>query len=679
MDAYSVGIKIEAYDRASSVMAGVSRAMLQAGQHTEQLKQRVVSVKNALVQLVALQGIGDGMLRAAVQGMTQATSAAKEYAYVLNKLEGQGVSYADRMIAINASHANSNRDLTSSLTGNLEKLGDMRAVLNSMPHAAELLPVITDSIKVMRTSGDMHSAHQAEHMTKEGMRALELSGDVSSTRTKDYQEEHIDLMRRAVMSTNGLVGFNQFHNFMKQAGVSRTSLNDDFKFKVAPFLMQEVQGLRTGTMVQATNRALQQGIMTVQAAQNLQNLGLIESRETITKKNVRAVASHGIAGQELFQSNPFEALQKVWIPKILAHNRQIAAIEDVNKRNQAITQAINKIGLNEKATTFLGLMASQQSGIEKHGQIMDAVPKRAQAVKIADQSPVNAALAAETQWKYLMVMIGNVYVPILNRALTQFAQVLNAVNRFIESNPMAAKLIAAAVAATAFVGGVIALGAQIAILVTVLGACGWTFGGVAIAIGVGIIAVTDFIAAFLNWNKIMTWIRTQVQSHMDAMRLVLAVVIDLTNRAVQAFKGLASGIAALVGNIANALKGLHIPLFDGISQAAANFEQFAKGATAQNYVAGVEKSNEGAFTALGLHTAPSHTRMSAERSGGAKGGKIVNNFNMNIHQQPGEDSHAFSKKVANAMVDHLRTGLNSSSAAGGIFESQWHHGGNVGG
>jgi hypothetical protein len=665
MDAYQVGITIFMTDRVTSAMSSVSRAMLQAGQHTDQLKQKIKDVGDNLAKLSILQNIGANMFHGGMEAMEVIVHHAKEYNFELNKMESQGIKIAEINKNIAAAQANSTRDLTTTYAENLSHIGDLTAALGSTEHAREILPAFTDAMKIIRTSGNMKVSAQAEHMTKDMARAGELAGDLLPGRSRAYQEEHIDMMRRSITALNGMVTAADFHGFNKNAGVARYGYNDDYKYRVSPYFYQELGGQRAGTQNAAINQSLIQGVMTVEAALRLQKAHLLNSGgEQINKKTYMRIASHGILGQQEFKSNPFEALTKIWIPQMLKDNPRIAAITDKAEQNKEIAGLINQLRLNKNTTQYLSLMAVSQTAVQREREKFERVPKRAQAVPIADKNVQNVQKSTEAQFANAMTNLGKEALPLATRGMNFLARVLNQINQFMVANPMAPKIIAAAIAAVTLVGGVVALYAAFQTNVVIAGLCGASVGALAGWITLAVAGITGLILAIMHWDKVVKTIKdssdnlfTTSMNNMKALQMGFAAF----------FGSIGQSIANALGPIGNLLAaGTHAVLDSAVSQMS--------GPNAHLAYQGAHST----MTGMTVGAAPSHLLQPTQTSS-AKGGKIVNNFNTTIHQQPGEDSHAFSKKVANAMVDHLRGGLNSSSAAGGIFESQWHHGGNVGG
>ena len=641
VELYSVGVSIYLSDKLTAGMNLVSNAMMRAGQHTSQLQQKIAEVHGTMVKLQILGQVGGNMFHGGVEAIEGMSEAAKEYTFTLNKLQGQGWDVVKMHQAMNAAKLNSNRDLTTSYTSNLENIGDLNAALGSVEHAVNLLPAFTDSIKIMRTSGNMHTAHQADHMVKEGARALELSGDVGPQRSEAYQEEHIDMMRRAVTATNGLMTLADFHNFNKQAGVARTAYSDEYKYKIAPYFMQEQGGFRSGTSNFNINSALVQGVMTVKAAQNLQREGLITSKDEITKKNYMGITAHDIVGQRSnngadFVHNPYRAVTEQWIPTIMKNHPEIAGMKDKTEQRQAIIELVNHLRLNGKATAYLALMIGQQAGVEKHIKLYDQVPKRVDAVKIADQNPVNTAAAAAAQWQNLLVTIGMQYLPAINSGLIFFAQVINQVNQFMEANPIVPKIIAATVAGFTLVGGLLAVGSSLGIL---LAACSTVSGGILAVGGLIAAAVAGAAGVFLMlqgdvrttagniqklWTAMMVSAGSAMRSGYDrvvaGLNALISPISSFFSRIAQFIAGLVSGPIATMSAAAHA----------GAQAVANPINAALHGGDSPNYV----KPNQ-------IREVHTHTK---------ELGPIT------VNQRPGEDGVALAKRIVSMLSGEVNEG-----------------------
>jgi hypothetical protein len=693
---YSVGVEIHLVDHVTAAMNTVNRAIMQAGQHTAALHKQMAEMHATMMKIQAVGQIGGMMFHAGASGLEAMVSHAKAYNFELNKMAVQGQSIAQIHANTRAAIDNSHKDKTTNYTENLRIIGDANAVLGDAAHARELLPHITNAMKIMRASGNEKTAHRADDMTQDAIRALELSGDVGPTRSIKYQAEHLDMIRRGMTAMNGTIGAADYHMFNKNAGTARLQYNDDFKYKVAPYFMQELNQ-RTGTVFGAMNQSLVQGTITLEAAKRMQKAGLITSHEHLTKDNFKGIAGNSVLGREEFKHNPFEALTKKWIPEIERRNPQIAAMKDENEKNKAIADIINQLKLNKNTTSALSLMAVQQANVHKEGRKFDSIPKEVAAAQIADRNPVNVQKRMSTAYDNVMTHLGNAAMPLALKGMEMLASAMESISSYLDKNPMAPKLAVAVTAATTFVGGIMSLGAALASPVLLLRMAGVSarFGVIGVAIGGAIAAVAGMITAIQNWDKIMAWAKAQARAHMDAIKFALAVGIDVTNKATTAFNQLNVALAnilhtigAAIGNLGKMMGGQN--LFSSMGKA---LNDFGTAQWQKDYVASIRGQNSAAFNALnnfaGVKASPvdaSATAMASPlkwiKSGGSQNhsSSFVNHGPMtfNIHQQPGENSKDLTDRLGSDFLRQIQGAMTGASLGGGHLESAFHQGASIG-
>jgi hypothetical protein len=467
--------------------------------------------------------------------------------------------------------------------------------------------------------------------------------------------------------------------------------NDDFKYKTSQYFMQEMGGSRWGTEMARVNQTMNQGVMTVHSALQLQKYGLVDYGGKIDKKNVRDVASNHMLGGNLWKTNPFEAVM-VWQDQLLKKIPSIAAIKDPNERYKAEAGVFNKIGFNMGTTdAIVKMIMSQDMLRKKEFPMFNQTPGLKQALPTSEKSSIVQQASLQAQYNTALIQLGQQALPLATKGMVFLTGMLTKVNEFLstEMGRNTAKLIVAATAATAFVGGLLAIGAPLALMGMLASTVGASVGGVV----AGIVAATGIttlvilrlmtsgkataLALQQAWTSIVAssstamikFAQTVGTGLNNILRPITTFLSNLVPTVATGLNRLLSPIAAFFGRVAQYIGGLVSNPIGAIAGAADAGARALAGSINGNIAAGSNPVNNP------MAKTPNYVKPQT-----AKGGPSnkIGPISMTVHQQPGQDAFDLAKKVISMLNESIHHGLTSTSSAGGIYESPWHQGGEIG-
>ncbi len=521
-EAYKVAVKVSLVNHVTAGLLAMSSQFKHVGKDAAALQSELNKIK--------LLGLAGGAMSAAgFMGLGiigKMINPAKEYAHQLNIINMAGWTQRDIATAVGDAWKNTSTVITTTATGNLRTLLDLKNVLGDFGEARMALPIVSRIQTVLAASSESKISGNSKDLAYSMAKALDIIG---AAQNKESFESQAEQMAKVIIATQGRVTPEAFKSTFQYARQAKYGLSDVFKYQILPSLIQENAaggggggGSRgVGPMLAAFYRITNQGYINKKALPLLHSLGLVGASSALKTTTSGTTVGH-FKGWEIASENPFEWVQTVLMPAIYKKFGK-----DVSKQNiqDIINQAFrgNQLGASlalEFALKPINFLRDQQNILR--------TMSTADAYKAAISNDPNTAQAAlSAQWENFKTSFMMGVVPVLIPALIKLTDLFNGMAQWARANPDLAKNLAlgftALFGALAFGGTVTLLTAAfrgLALAIGFVGGAGGGAGGIGLigglsrmAIGVTALgtAVTAFLAiAFLP--DIIKWARTHTAS-----------------------------------------------------------------------------------------------------------------------------------------------------------------------
>jgi hypothetical protein len=547
---YKVAVDIVLANGVSPVLAVISRDVLGVNSTVKQIENSFGRWTLAVGGVAAILG-GTAILGA----LSKIADKGQELVHQQELMKIAGLDNQAIAQATAKAYEVSAKVQTSTISENLKHLRELRYAFGSMDVANASIFDVTKANTVLNS---VRGGGKDE--VWELVKSLEQKG--ITTNAAEFKS-YVDTMTQAVIATGGRVTPQMFQSAFKYGRTAMLGWDQEFITQILPRDIQAMAtgggggGSGTGGPGNALMTAFQHiigGQMSRQSAYVLNSLGLIDPTKIVHSKSgeISRVMPGGVKGSDLFGRNPYEWVQQVLAPAVIAR-----AGHDESKILEILGQAFRARTEGQKITeyllqgrTFLGADSPYEKDRALTLQAMKNAPAFAQ---LAGNDPLTITKAFHSQWEAMFESIGSAITPSKLEVMKSLTDVFTAVGQFAGAHPEGIKIAAEALAIIAgslVVGGLVALGAAIAPLVGVAG------GIAAAATALGALVV-------LNWDSIKNGAAT--------------LWADLKNTAHMIFDPLVEVISSIFAKISNAIKwGLSwIP---GIGSANGTISGGAKGA-----------------------------------------------------------------------------------------------------
>ena len=317
--------------------------------------QKVIELQRNLnqIKLLGLAGAalgGAGFMGLAIIG--KMLRPAEEYVHQLNVMNMAGMKQKEIAEAVADAWKLAGENLTTTATGNLKAILDLRNVTGSLEHATALLPMMQRMQTILAASSESRVRGSAGDLSFTAMKALDIRGAVTDPTTLTRQA---DLMTRVILGTQGRVTPQQFQQVFWYARQGKFALSDDFAYKILPTLMLEAAtkqggggGSRgVGPMIGALYRFTNQGYVNKLSIPELQKLGLMTGAPMWTSTRGTMVAP--LKQSDLAGRDPFTWVNEVVVPAIRRKYGQNVSDDFIGKEINLLTRGNQLAGsvLNE--------------------------------------------------------------------------------------------------------------------------------------------------------------------------------------------------------------------------------------------------------------------------------------------------------------------------------------------
>ncbi|MDG9854131.1 hypothetical protein N7403_09735 [Pseudomonas nitroreducens] len=319
----------------------------------------------------------------------------------------------------------------TSATDNLTLVRDAMTVFADEHHAQMVAPMLAKMKFSNEAMYGEEDGSENERKFMDMLKVIELRGGLAS---EEAFRKQANIVQKVLTATGGRVGPNEWLNVIKTGGLAAKGLTDEaFYYQMEP-LVQEMGGNRVGTAMMSAYQNLYQGRTTKRAANNLEQLGLVDPKKLKYDKagQIAFLDVGAIKGSDLFRSNQFEWMQKVLLPQL--------ASQGITEKSQVL-DTIGSIFSNRTASNLFSQMYLQQAQIAKNQKLNMG----ADGIDELYQKGMNTAQGKELE---LLAKRADAYkqmsdtlLPAYVGALVQITEVIKSVTDWMQKNPAAAALL----------------------------------------------------------------------------------------------------------------------------------------------------------------------------------------------------------------------------------------------
>jgi hypothetical protein len=191
----------------------------------------------------------------------------------------------------------------------------------------------------------------------------------------------------------------QYYEMFKYGRQATSGLSEKFILGTAPTLAQELGGSSYGRAVSAFNAAIVGGVMKTKAVDEFFRLGLLTSADVKTQRSgeMRILPGHNVAGWREAQIDP-----NAWVKEYL-----IPALDRLGIKDKSdVLREITTLFQNQMAGQMVGLLATQQSRIDKDLALLGNAPGLAAADKAMREDPALAWQGLKAASESLIATVG---------------------------------------------------------------------------------------------------------------------------------------------------------------------------------------------------------------------------------------------------------------------------------
>lgn len=507
LEAYKIGILLNLQTNSAQVLGIMSQALKRTDTDVVALNKRLGLIGTTLAAGGAL----------GLHFVTKMLKPAEEYTSQLVKMNMAGMKQADIATAVGDAWKLAGQNMTTTATGNLKALLDLRNVTGSMEEARHFLPVMQRMQTVLAASKDGKVSGHSGDLAFSAMKALDIRGAINDTKRLDAQA---DLMTRVIIGTQGRVTPEQFQSVFNYARQAKFSMSDDFAYKILPTLMLENAskgggggGSRgVGPQIAALYRFTNQGFVNKKALPLLNELGMLSGGTLNT--TTRGTMTGPLKDSALAAANSFLWAGKLFDEKVLPYLKR----HQMEATDNNVLSIINQMTRgNQLAGSLLGEYYVKRKNFQREQKLIEGVMSPDEAYKMAmTKDPATARRALSASWENFETSLMMNVVPVLVPALNKLAKGLNVLGDWAREHPDLTKGLvvgfAALSAAMAIGGTLLAVTAGFNLMSAALGIAGGAgllgalskFGKLGVVAGTGLGAYEA--ATYLGAGKVGSYV-----------------------------------------------------------------------------------------------------------------------------------------------------------------------------
>lgn len=319
-------------------------------------------------------------------------------------------------------------------TSTLDNLGLVRdgvTAFADVHHAKMVAPTLA---KMKFANEAMYGDSGAENEKKfmDMLKVIEMRNGLKSE--KAFHEQ-ANIIQQVITATGGRVQAEEWLNVIKTGGIAAKGIdNKAFYYKLEP-LVQEMGGFRVGTAMMSAYQNVYQGRTTKRAANNLQNLGLIEDPSKVKHDKSGQISFldvGAIKGAELFKKDQFAWMEQVLVPQLKS--------KGITKEGDII-DAMGSIFTNRTASNLFAQMYMQREQIHKNAKLNAGADDIDQLNSKAMGTTTGKEIEAKAKLHDAYLKFGTTILPIYTSAIETATVALQGFNGWMERNPTLAKML----------------------------------------------------------------------------------------------------------------------------------------------------------------------------------------------------------------------------------------------
>lgn len=431
-EAYSVAVRLKLIDDVGGSLLLMSGQLQKTGREVDVLQSKLTALHKLAIG-------GAGATAAGLMGLGiigKALKPAEEYTSQLVKMNMAGMNQVEIAEAVGAAWKLTAQNMTTTATGNLKALLDLRNVTGDWKEAKEFLPIMARMQTVLAASKDGKLSQHADDLAFSAMKALDIRGAVNDPERLKAQA---DLMTRVIIGTQGRVTPEQYQSIFSFARQAKFSLSDDFAYKYLPTLMLEnaTKGgggggsKGVGPMLAALYRFSNQGFV------NRKSLPLLAELGWLGNGSVLRTSTPGTVVAPLKDSQQAAANSFLWAQERFKGIDAYLAKHHIANTDANVLQIINQATRgNQLAGSLLGEYYIKKKNFERDRHLMEGVMSPEDAYKAAmTKDPATARRALQASWENFETSMMMNVVPIIVPALNSLSKELNNIGDFARHHP----------------------------------------------------------------------------------------------------------------------------------------------------------------------------------------------------------------------------------------------------
>jgi hypothetical protein len=439
-EAYKVAVKITLVNEVTKNLTAMSALFGKLGKDVDVLQSKLNKLKK--VAVVGGVSLGAGLL--GLKAFGKMLKPGEDYAHQLNIMNMAGLKQQEIAEATAAAWQLTGKVLTTTATGNLKTILDLRNVFGSTKEAIAYAPEIARIGTVMRASSEGSVKDNADNLAYSIAKALDIRGAVNSPAVFSEQAE---AMAKVITAFQGRVLPSDYQQLFKYSRQATQGLSNQFLYEELPSLMMEMKGKSGsggqggfGTSLAAFYRFFVQGTMTKSAMAGLQSIGLLPQGVGLKTTTVGTQLKFGehVKNVDLAATDPFLYTENVIMPLI---RKKYGDHLSKEKLNLIIGQIMK--GAPQLAIFAVEQYANKAQNIHRDQKLIKQAASSTQAIKMAmSADPVTAMAALTAQWTNFEAAFTMGVIPILVPGLISLTRWLNEFSQWMRDNPNFTKYVA---------------------------------------------------------------------------------------------------------------------------------------------------------------------------------------------------------------------------------------------
>lgn len=431
-DAYSIAIKISMINAVSPQLSILQKQFGMLGAEADAFALKLNKIKS----MAMIGGVMFGAGAMGIGALVKMSKPAQDYLHQLNAMKLAGMTNLEITQATGAAWLNTQNNLTTTATGNLKALADLRQVLGDthFTMALEVMPLMT-KIETSLASEMPDKNIYGMDMVKQMSLALAQIG--ANENTKKFETQAL-LMGQAMVGTQMRVTPATYGYFFKKLQQTRYTLDDYFKYRIAPTLLEESMAGGQGTrgVSYLTSQIRQSVAWGVQGSVNrkslieLGRLGLVDPNSAISTTTTGTTVD-AFKNYKLLMKDSFSWFETTLKPAII----QLKGINFYKSNDDMVAYLLQ---LARGNAGFSGLMTEyyhKEDLLYKNALLYSRAAMGPQGYEMAaENDPQFAYYALGQQWKNLqtslLIPVVKLLIPTLIVLTHEFSYLSNELIKF---------------------------------------------------------------------------------------------------------------------------------------------------------------------------------------------------------------------------------------------------------